>query len=247
MSNLFKNRAPVPNGNVAIETFDPHFSVVVFKAAKVGAGPFTFTFPKQQLKAFGYGQANDMDVAGAPGRKATSSETSILAPGQTTNNEDVMLHSLHASIAADAAPEVVRALFDNINFALQLGPNMIRPLGRIEFAAAQTGLTGSAEARSLPGALDNAGGKVISSLANGLPVVGGGIMLGDIMWRGYTSQTPDTSLNILVNLTKDIVITAPADRVAAAGVEAFTVPDTLDVALTVWFENTRRAPRSGNG
>jgi len=247
MSNLFKGRAPLPQPGVVIETFDPHFSTVVFRAAKTGAGPFTFTFPKQQLRAFGYGQAADMDVAGAPGRKATASETSIINAGQTVNNEDVFLHVLHASIAASAAPEVVRALFDNINFALQLGPNMTRPLGRMEFAASQTGLTGTAPALSLPGALDNAAGQLISSLNNGLAVPGGGILLEGTTWRGYTSNTPDTSMNILVNLTKDIVITAPADRVAAAGVEAFTVPDFLEVAITIWLENTRRAPRSTNG
>lgn len=246
-TNLFKGRAPLPSPGVVIETYDPHFSVVIFRAERVGAGPYTYTIPKQQLKAFGYGQAGDMEAAGAPGRRATASETSILNPGQTVNNEDVLLHAMHASIAADAAPELAQKLFDNINFSLALGPSMIRQLGRMEFAAAQTGLVGAAPARSLPGALDDADGRVIAGLHNGLAVPGGGLIFGEITWRGYTSPTPDTNMNILVNLTKDIVINAPADRAAGAGVAEFIPPVVLECPLTIWFENTRRSPRSTNG
>ena len=226
----------------------PIFSVVRFTGVKGGAGPFTFTTAAGDRRAFSYGQGQDMSSAGAQGVIATAAQTNIFKPGETPNNERVTIRGISiAPLGAGSDPELIAQIIDQASVDLQLGPNVVTQLGRIDACPSPFGIYGRAFSTINPGPLPSPVGRDLEYLRNGNPVPGTMLRLPDLIWDGVGNGGADTTLNVIFRLPQQIVLNAPADRELAAGTTAaFASPASIRADFAVFLHCYREAKRSVN-
>ena len=227
----------------------PLFSVVRFAATRTGAGPYTFTVAAGDRKAFSYAQGADMSPAGAAGVIATAAQTNLLKAGETPNNENVIIRGISiAPLGANSDPELIAQVMDQCSVDLQLGPNIVTNLGRIEACPSPYGVYGRGFSTINPGPLPSPVGRDLEYLRNGNPVPGTMLRLPDLRWEGAGSKSADTTLGVIFRLPSPIALSAAADRAAAAGTTAaFASPaGGIHADFAVFLHCYREALRSSN-
>lgn len=211
-----------------------YYSTIRARAARTGAGPFTYTLPVQTLKAFTFKEGDDMGQAGfAAGTLANLSHTNLTTGGSQTNDgADVVIWGISVEVAAISEPRLVAEFLDASYVEISTSAAGRTRIGKLQDFPGSGGLYGGAHTKLEAGNLAETIGPVESYLSNGNPMAGNFWKLPyPIRWNAVGNKKKDTALSVLVTMTEARAVTA-ADRAAVAGaapgasgrVEAFTSP-----------------------
>lgn len=244
----------------------PYYSTVRFLAPQAGAGPYTYTLPSTERKAFAYAIGDAKTVAGfASTETATVADTNLQRANQTTSGDVVMIRGIcvqakpGALTRADASSryrlrrqsgKLIAALFDCCNVELSLNGTQRYQLGAIGNVPGGSGLFGTAaDDAGIPAF--SGGPPPLSFANNGWPTRSNFFKLPEgINWNPPSKESSDQMLNVIFKPSRDIVLDSgdfdnQLDDVAAAtGVQAYNFPTELVVDLRVLLVAEVLSPRT---
>jgi hypothetical protein len=210
-------------------TSNPYFSKVRITATRSGAGPYVHTVSAGALvRAFGYGQGQDMGPGGRTGTNATKADTNILSPGQTISGQSVNVEAMAIAALSNSNPKLLQQLMPELVVELSMnGGETQLNLGNPILWPCSGGLFGSGQ--------DDANTQQLGGVSNPVAFFSNGLPGHDNAGRFPEGLvwTPDggvdSNLNINLTCTRAVAITEPATQSAdndvasvATGVPAFT-------------------------
>lgn len=212
-----------------------YFSTIRFQAERSGAGPlFTYTVVNSgtvKRLAFGYKTDQGLSAAGAGYNNLpttiTSSltETNLSEPGKTRDGETYNIKGVEFQVSSDSDAKLAKLIWSKAHVVLQMGANLIFPLGRLSFFPASTGLVGSGDSSLFEPPLDESFSRS-TALGNSIEDVDSYFHFPDhspMVWN--PAGDTDSQLTMAFVLPADIVFTSLA-RAAAPGIAPYDPPNT---------------------
>jgi hypothetical protein len=222
-----------------------YFSTVRFQAVRSGAGPlfvYTVSGPSIKRVAFGYKTDFALSASGAgyndlPATVSSSlTETNLSEPGKTRDGETYNIKGIAFHVSSDSDARLTKLVWAKANVVLQMGSNLIFPLGRLDFFPQASGLVGRGDTALFEPPLD-ASFSTSSAMGNSIEDLDSYFHFPEhspMIWN--PSGDTDSQLSMTFSLPSDITFTALA-RAAAPGIAPYDPPATSEpfsyVDLTV--------------
>jgi len=205
------------------------FSRVRFQYAVAG-NVLTLAAQGAKILAFNYGAGDSMASAGFPaGTIATESDTNLKTRGERPNpSATIKIFGISFVLSPQSDGILVPKVFDSVSCDVTVdGTNQHRLIGPLSFIPAAAGLVGGLPTRLLAPALNASAAPTVEYGSNGVASNRNFLSFGKdpIIWRP-TNQA-DSRFQVRFGIDKTTSHTRPADRVAAAGVDAYTGPAAL--------------------
>jgi hypothetical protein len=255
MQRMPQNCPPLPDRRTLdaiqrrglVEGDYPYFSRVRFRVARAGVSPaYSYTLAAGTVvRAFSYGQNQNMDGAGFTGVTSTAADTNILKAYTSLAAEDLAIYGVSLVVNPNSDFEFLRVSAPEISVRIGVnGEDSTKKLGTIVNLPSIGGLAGWGNTQVRTPPLDEErtyaflGTNGVPHAADFYPVPSG------IFWR--KESDPDGSLVVTLTAERAVVITPLADRVAAAGVAAYNPPATIDLDFVVHLKARSLASQSVN-
>lgn len=232
--------APAPGGNCATPGrsryklgFTPYRSRAFFLPTYDSAAG-TYTIARgAEIGFFSAAIGDDMAPVGAPGVLATYADTMLETRNKTRANQRVLIKGISIQAQPKSQIALAKAAWADLAVFLSLNAGQDRIfLGTLADLPGASSLYGSAVDGTQVPALP--GGEILDGFfSNGLPGIANYGSTGDgVLWRPESDSKGDTSLSIIVQAQRTIVLTASTVRTAIApasasgfqGVTAFAQP-----------------------
>ena len=212
----------------------PYYSRCFYEAARVGAGPFTYTIPAgTERRVFGYGKGGQVaGLRGGLALEATSADTNLTQAGQTLAGQIVLIQGVACLVQPGSDFELARQLLSEMSVnistngdtqSLFMGTPLNLPgIGGL-FGLGSTGLLEPNLNAGAPSQFAKLG-------SNGQPLSDNFRRVPEgLIWR--PAGNSDSNLVIRLRTERAVVVPAVATRVAAAGILAYDPPAFATVDL----------------
>lgn len=233
-------------------TWNTYFSRVRCQFVVTGAGPYVYTLAQgTELKAFSYQIGQDMGGVGMPGTIATKADTNLIQAGQTVSGEQLLVFGLSLYVEPTSDAALAKFLFPTLSVTLGLnGQSTIFPLGNPGFIPGGGGLSGIGDSYVQVPSFAEGYTSRSGAIVNGVPGVQNFLPFPQPFVWNPAGQN-DSNLSLVLRAERPATFTtATADRVAAAGIAAWTHPAGTAVGTYVEFLvrlwSRQISPRSEN-
>ena len=212
----------------------PYFSRCFFDAARVGAGPFTYTIPAgTERRVFGYAKGGVVQgTRNGVALEATSADTNLVQPGQTLAGQIVLIQGVSCLVQPGSDFELARLLLAEMSVNISTnGDTQSLFMGTPLNLPGIGGLFGLGNTALLEPPLNvGAPGQWAKLGANGEPLSDNFRRVPEgLIWR--PAGNSDSNLVIKLRTERAVVANAVATRAAGAGIIAYDPPAFAHVDL----------------
>lgn len=236
--------------NAKSVSYDAYWSEVYF-GGTVNAG--VITYAAKTVKAFGYKGGDDLQQAGYPAGngQATLEHTNLTNPGQTKDNQKLLVYGMSMLIRSDSDAFGALRILPKMTAQVQFGGGRTSfDVGPLEIVPGGGGLSGVGMSRILEPAQNEANFTRVGAVQNGFPDRRNfKEFKSPFVWS--TAGDVDSSMTIAITQQSAFTLTLPAARAAGAGpVSAYVQPATGDwgtyVRILVYLHAINLSKRSQN-
>jgi hypothetical protein len=212
----------------------PYYSRVFFDAARVGAGPFTYTVNAgTERRVFGYAKGGNVQgTRDGVTLEATAADTNLVQQGQTLAGQTVLIQGVSCMVQPGSDFELARRLLSEISVNISTnGDTQALFMGTPLNLPGIGGLFGLGSTALLEPALNGGAPTQFAKLgANGQPLSDNFRRVPEgLIWR--PAGAADSNLVIKLRTERAVVVPAVATRVAGAGILAYDPPAFVSVDL----------------